>query len=159
MLSDQISTVVWHSSVSLACVGSGMLAKNPSDTDSVRSYDVGRHPFHVEVMQGHFHLVFVMKIVESHVSLFHKELKFVLLPAIGELLQKTGVGSIDWAQDLVVEGGAFGGQIMGCLVTGKDLRFFVSGKDCCKAFSQHSIDLGIGDLGEAFNGHEYTDGS
>ena len=56
--------------------------------------------------------------MESHVSLFHKEMKFVLLPAIGKLLQKTGVGSIDWAQDIVVEVRAFGqGRIMGCLVT------------------------------------------
>ena len=98
--------------------------------------------------------------VEGRVALFHKEMKFVLLPSIRELLQKTGVGSIDWTQGLVVKVRAFGqGRITRCFVTGKDLRFFVSGEDRGKAFSQHSIDLGLGGLGENFNGHEYTDGS
>ena len=124
-----------------------MLTKYPSDTYSVRSDDVRCRPLHVEVAESHFHWVFVTKAVEGHVSLFHKEMKFVLLPSIGELLQKTGVGSIDWTQGLVVKVRAFGQRrFMGCLVTGKDLRFFVSGKDRGDAFSQHSIDLGLGNL-------------
>jgi hypothetical protein len=61
-----------------------------------------------------------MKIMESHISLFHKGLEFILLSFIRELLKKMGVGGIDWTQVLVVEVGAFGqGRIMGCLVTGR----------------------------------------
>jgi hypothetical protein len=97
--------------------------------------------------------------MEGHVSLFHKKMKFLLLPSIGEPLQKTGVGSIDWAKGLVVKVRAFGKRrFAGCLVTRKDLCFFVSSTDHGESFSQHSIDLGLSKLGDDFKGDEYTDG-
>jgi hypothetical protein len=103
-----------------------VLTKNPFDTYAFRSENVRRRPLHVEIIESHFHWVFVTKVVEVHVSLSHKEMKFVLLPAIGEPLQKTGFGSIDWAKDLFVKVRAFGdGRFARSLVTGKDLCFFI----------------------------------
>ena len=137
-----------------------MLTKNPSDTYAVRfDADVKRHPLHVEISESHFHWVFVTKVVEVHVSLLHKKMKFILLPAIGEPLQKTGTGCIGWAKDLVAKIRAFSkSRFAGGLVMGKDLCFFIGGKDRREGFSQHSIDLGLGNLGMDYNGDKYTDG-
>ena len=87
-------------------------------------------------------------------------MKFILLPAIGEPLQKTGGGSIDWTKDLVVKVRALDKRrsFTGSLVMGKDLCFFIGSKDCAEGFSQHSVDLGLGNLGVDYNGYEYTDG-
>ena len=136
-----------------------VLTKNSTDTYAVRSNDVRCRPLHVEITESHFQWVFVTKVVEVHVFLLHKKMKFVLLPAIRGPLQKTGSGSIDWAKDLVVKVRAFGKRrFAGSLVTGKDLCFFIGSKDRGEGFSQHSIDLGLGNLGVDYNGDEYTDG-
>jgi hypothetical protein len=89
----------------------------------------------------------------------HKKMKFVLLPAIREPLQKTGSSSIDWAKDLFVKVRAFGKRrIARSLVTGKDLCFFIGSKDRGEGFSQHSINLGLSNLGVDDNSDKYTDG-